>query len=130
MNCIIDGNNIFEVDYTGNKKCVGVIAQVYKDLEDNLETAIIKAEEYKEKANGYEKKLVELGVIQLPKTPEEIQQEILNGIEKLTNFAMNLDKRLEVLENESSSDNEGSETIQHRSSKNNGSVGKSEKISK
>ena len=122
INCLIEGNNIFKLEF-GTKECIGVTASAYKELESSFEEAIIKAEEYKQK-------LIEHGLLELPKTPEQIQQEILEGLGKLTNFVTKLDKRLEVLENESCKNITSGEAIQCESNENNGSVRKSKTISK
>lgn len=121
MNCIIENNNIFKLEY-GSKECIGVTAEAYKELESSLEQAIIKAEEYKQL-------LIDNGLIEVPKTPEQVQKEILEGLNNLTNFVSKLDKRLEDLENESSKNITNSKTIRDRSSKNNGSSREGETIS-
>lgn len=128
MNCIVENNNIFKLEY-GQKECVGVTVIAYKELENSLEEAIVKAEEYKNKAEEYRKKLVELGVIQVPKTPEEIQAEILNGLNNLTNFVQKLNSRLEVLENEPSKNIANSKATRDRTSKNHGGAGENETVS-
>lgn len=121
INCLVEGNNIFKLEY-GTKECIGVTSSAYKELEASFEEAIIKAEEYKNK-------LIEHGLIEVPKTPEQVQKEILEGLGKLTTFVSALDKRLEALENEPSKNNASSKTIQHKSNENNGSSGKGKTIS-
>lgn len=58
MMCVVDGENIVQTDYLGNRKAVGKTIAAYKELEDTC------AEYYA--------KLVELGVIIPPKTQEEV----------------------------------------------------------
>lgn len=128
MNCIVENNNIFKLEY-GQKECVGVTVTAYKELENSLEEAIVKAEEYKNKAEEYKKKLVEHGIIQVPKTAEEIQAEILSGLNNLTNFVQKMNDRLEVLENEPSKNNGNGKTTRDRTSKNHGSTGEVETVS-
>ena len=122
INCLIEGNNIFKLEF-GNKECIGVTSSAYKELEANFEEAIIKAEEYKQK-------LIEHGLIEVPKTPEQIQKEILEGLGKLTNFVTMLDKRLEALENEPSKNITSGEAVQCQPDENNGNSRKSKTVSK
>lgn len=122
INCLIEGNNIFKLEY-GTKECIGVVASAYKELESSFEEAIVKAEEYKQK-------LIENGLLEVPKTPEQIQQDILNGLGKLTDFVSKLDKRLEVLENESCKNIPSGEAIQCESNENNGNSRKGKAVPK
>lgn len=57
----IDGDNIISTDFYGNKQIVGVTQKKYQETLDLL--------------NTYYNKLVEVGVIQKEKTPEEIANE-------------------------------------------------------
>ncbi|MEG2347293.1 MAG: hypothetical protein RSB50_06385 [Cetobacterium sp.] len=129
FSCIIENGNIFKLEY-GQKECVGVTAAAYKDLENTLEEAIIKAENYKKEAEDYKKELVKHGLITVPKTPEEIQMEILQGLNNLSGIVVDIKSRLEVLENESSSNSKDSKTVQRGADENNGSVGKGKTVSK
>ena len=61
MTCIVDGTNIIQVDFYGNRQRIGVTQSAYDELEKI--------------SNEYYNKLVELKVITPPKTSEEIQQE-------------------------------------------------------
>ena len=61
MTCIVDGTNIIQVDFYGNRQRIGVTQSAYDEL--------------KKISNEYYNKLVELKVITPPKTSEEIQQE-------------------------------------------------------
>lgn len=62
MMCIVDGDNIVQVDYLGNRKVIGKTAEAYSELEATT------AEYYN--------KLVELGVIVPEKSPEEMMREM------------------------------------------------------
>lgn len=129
MNCLIENNNIFKLEY-GQKECIGVTAAAYKELESDLITALEKAENYKQLSEEYKQKLIDNGLITVPKTAEEIQMEILQGLNNLTGVVNNLGKRLEVLENESSSNIENSETTQCGANENNGSIRKGKTVPK
>ena len=129
MNCSIENNNIFKSEY-GQKECIGVTAAAYKELENDLITALEKAENYKQLSEEYKQKLIDNGLMTVPKTAEEIQMEILQGLNNLTGVVNNLGKRLEVLENESSSNIENSETTQCGTNENNGSIRKGKTIPK
>lgn len=129
FSCIIENGNIFKLEY-GQKECVGVTAAAYKDLENTLEEAIIKAENYKKEAEDYKKELVKHGLITVPKTPEEIQMEILQGLNNLSGIVVDIKSRLEVLENESSSNSKDSKTVQRGADENNANTSRSKGVSK
>lgn len=57
----IDGDNIYSSDFYGNKQLVGVTMKKHQETLDLLDT--------------YYKKLIEVGVIEKEKTPEEIAKE-------------------------------------------------------
>lgn len=59
-----EGNNLFSTDYTGSVVCIGVTADAYKELQENADAAISKAEEYFEE-------LVRAGLRVRPKTADE-----------------------------------------------------------
>lgn len=52
MNCLIENNNIFKLEY-GQKECIGVTAAAYKELENDLITALEKAENYKQLSDRF-----------------------------------------------------------------------------
>lgn len=60
--CIIDGENIMQVDYLGNRKVVGKTVEAYSELEATT--------------TEYYNKLVEIGVIVPAKTPEDMMREM------------------------------------------------------
>lgn len=129
MNCLIENNNIFKLEY-GQKECIGVTASAYKELENDLIIALEKAENYKQLSEEYKQKLIDNGLITVPKTAEEIQMEILQGLNNLSSVVVDIKGRLEVLENESSSNIENSETAQCRTDENNGSIRKGKTVPK
>ena len=105
----IDGDNIVSTDFYGNKQIVGVTMKKYQDTLDLL--------------NTYYNKLIELGVIEKEKTPEDIakeQQQMMQAMftqmqmmqEKLDNLQKNTDENImkgENNENESYSEYVNSE---------------------
>ena len=97
----IDGDNILSTDFYGNKQVIGVTIKKYQDTIDLL--------------NSYYNKLIELGVIEKEKTPEDIakeQQEMLQTMmlqmkamqEKLENIQTERNIIIEGEQNESKSD--------------------------
>ena len=66
---IIDNDDILSVDFYNNKQKIGVTLKKYQELEDIC--------------NTYYDKLVELGAIKKPKTPEELAAEQTNIISQL-----------------------------------------------
>lgn len=129
VSCIIENGNIFKLEL-GQKECIGVTAAAFKELENDLIAAIEKAENYKQESENYKKELIKHGLITVPKTAEEIQMEILQGLNNLSGIVVDIKSRLEVLENESSSNIESGETVQRGADENNGSVRKGKTISK
>ena len=70
--CFVDGENIVQQDYIGNRQIVGKTAAAYAELEQTAEE--------------YYNKLVELGVIVPPKTPEDTMAEMQKNMDQLTNI--------------------------------------------
>lgn len=66
---IIDNDDILSVDFYNNKQKIGVTLKKYQELEDIC--------------NTYYDKLVELGAIKKPKTPEELAAEQTKIISQL-----------------------------------------------
>lgn len=62
---------IFSTDITGTNQCIGYTKKAYKELQKIAEDAVSKTEEYKKKADEYEQKLIEAGLLQKPLSPEE-----------------------------------------------------------
>ena len=81
--CTIEGGNIIQVGGYGQPpKKIGITNEAEKEIKDLLEQ--------------YNNKLIELGVIKKPKTPEELQAETNNILLKLTE---RLDKMEEFINN-------------------------------
>lgn len=80
VNCLIEDGNIFQVDYSrGNKTKIGVVNDVYNDTSNTLDE--------------YYNKLVELGVIEKEKTPEEKEADQML-------LMKNMMDQMEILKNE------------------------------
>lgn len=77
FNAYIQGDNIVQADFYGNSTAVGITNQKAQQL-------INENKELKELLDKYTNKLVELGVIQKEKTPEEIMQEQTALIQKMS----------------------------------------------
>lgn len=87
--CTVEDGVIYEVNALyGTKTRVGVTDGKYKEL--------------KELADNYYNKLVELGAIVPPKTPEQIQQETMQVMQGMLKQMQTLQQELEVLKNERS----------------------------
>lgn len=85
INCIVDNGNIIQIDFMGNKKVIGVTTETYNELEK------ISMEYYN--------KLVDLGVITPPKTPEQIQQEQMAMMSAMMEQMKQMQAEMEVLKN-------------------------------
>lgn len=68
--CYIDGDNIIQQDYIGNRKIIGKTESAYSELEQTTQE--------------YYDKLVELGAIVPPKTPEESMREMQKTMDYMT----------------------------------------------
>lgn len=77
FNAYIQGDNIIQADFYGNSTAVGITNQKAQQI-------INENKELKELLDKYTNKLVELGVIQKEKTPEEIMQEQTALIQKMS----------------------------------------------
>lgn len=87
--CTVEDGVIYEVNALyGTKTRVGVTDGKYNEL--------------KELADSYYNKLVELGAIVPPKTPEQIQQETMQVMQGMLKQMQTLQQELEVLKNERS----------------------------
>lgn len=85
MACIIEGNNIVQIDAYGNKRVIGVTQSAYDELEK------ISTEYYN--------KLVEVGIIEVQKTPEQLQQEQVQMMSELMEQMKQVKAEMEVLKN-------------------------------
>lgn len=68
--CIIDGADIYQTDYMGNRQLIGKTASAYNELEQTT--------------TQYYDKLVELGVIIPPKSQEELMGEMQKTMADMT----------------------------------------------
>lgn len=62
LTCVVDGQDIYQTDYMGNRKLIGKTQAAYSELEGTTKQ--------------YYDKLVELGAITPPKTPEEMMADM------------------------------------------------------
>lgn len=69
MFCVIDGEDVVQADYLGNRKKVGKTLKAYQELEDTC--------------GEYYDKLVELGVIIPPKSQEEMMADLQRTVTEL-----------------------------------------------
>ena len=88
MTCIVDGTNIIQVDFYGNRQKIGVTQGAYDELEKI--------------SNEYYNKLVELQVITQPKTPEQQMQEQTELMTEMLKEMQNMKREIEVLKNDQS----------------------------
>lgn len=76
VSAIIEGSGIYSYDtYSGQKQQIGVTNECYTQLQNTAREATDKAEEYYNK-------LVEVGVIVPPKTPEQTIAELSCNVPK------------------------------------------------
>ena len=83
---LVENGAIYQLNsFTGQKVQIGVIQQVFDELQ--------------EITDGYYKKLVEAGIIQEPKTNEQIIAEQQEAMAKMLEAINKLTAKVEVLEN-------------------------------
>lgn len=68
--CIIDGSDIYQTDYMGNRQPIGKTVSAYNELEQTT--------------SQYYEKLVELGIIVPPKSQEELMGEMQKTMADMT----------------------------------------------
>ncbi len=85
LTCFIDGDNIIQVDYMGTRKIVGKTMAAYGELEST--------------ATEYYNKLVELGVIEAPKTPEEMVKEMQKNMSDMAAVIAALTSEIKEMKN-------------------------------
>lgn len=81
----IDGDNILSTDFYGNKQVVGVTMKKHKETLDLL--------------NTYYNKLIELGVIEKEKTPEDIAKEQQQMMQAMFAQMQSMQEKLDSLQN-------------------------------
>ena len=86
--CTVEDGIIYEINplYTGQKQRVGVTDNVYNELKSISEE--------------YYNKLVELGAIVPPKTPEQIQAETIQMMSSMLAEMKSMKQEMEELKNE------------------------------
>lgn len=107
MNIIIDGNNIFETDiYNQKNNCIGVTTQAFLEIKETAEQALEKAEKFYEEKEAYFNKLVDAGLEEKKKTPEEINKEIMIKLEEQQKVNEQLMQSILTLNNKLDKNNE------------------------
>ena len=81
--CIVDGSDIYQTDYAGNRQMIGKTMSAYNDLEQTT-------------AQYYDK-LVELGVIVPPKSQEELMGEMQKTMADMTGIIAALSAEVKEL---------------------------------
>lgn len=94
----IDGDNIYSSDFYGNKQLVGVTMKKHKETLDLLDT--------------YYKKLIEVGVIEKEKTPEEIAKEQQRMMQTMMEQMQVMQETIQTLQNQTQ--NNKGEKNEHR----------------
>lgn len=84
MTCVIDGADIYQTDYMGNRQIIGKTAAAYNELEQTT--------------TQYYDKLVELGVIIPPKSQEELMGEMQKTMADMAGIIQTLSKKLDEVE--------------------------------
>jgi len=85
LTCYIDGDNIVQADYLGNRKVIGKTSEAYSELETTT--------------TEYYQKLVELGVIVPEKSPEEIMREMQKAMYDMAGVIAALKTEMEGMKN-------------------------------
>lgn len=83
---IIDGNNIYTTDFYGNKQLIGVTTKKHQETVDLLDT--------------YYNKLIELGVIEKEKTPDEIAKEQQQMMQAMMNQMAEMQHTIQTLQSQ------------------------------
>lgn len=83
LSCIVDGADIYQVDYMGNRKLVGKTQSAYSELETTTKQ--------------YYDKLVELGVIVPQKTPEQMMSEMQTAMLDMSKIIATLSEEVKEL---------------------------------
>lgn len=83
--CMIDGADIYQTDYMGNKKLIGKTCAAYTELEETT--------------TEYYNKLVELGVITPQKPPEQLMAEMQATMLDMSKIIAGLSAEVKELKN-------------------------------
>lgn len=121
ITCVIENGNIYKLEF-GQKNCIGVTAEVYTTLKNSTEKALDRNEELAKEKDKYYEMLVEHGIIQRPKTPEDYikefqkeQSKIVDVLGELSKTVKSINTRLEEVENGLTKPNEDGTRIGDRS---------------
>lgn len=85
MACVVDGTDIYQTDYAGNRKIIGKTLSAYNELEQTT--------------TEYYNKLVELGIIVPPKSQEELMAEMQKSMMQMSDIIAGLSNELKELKN-------------------------------
>lgn len=83
--CVVDGDDIYQTDYMGNRQLIGKTLASYNELEQTT--------------TEYYNKLVELGEIIPPKSPEELMAEMQKSMLEMSGIIAGLSNELKELKN-------------------------------
>lgn len=83
--CVVDGVDIYQTDYAGNRQPIGKTLSAYNELEQTT--------------GEYYNKLVELGVIVPPKSQEELMAEMQKTMLEMSGIIAGLSDELKELKN-------------------------------
>ena len=83
LTCIVDGTDIYQTDYMGNRRLIGKTQAAYEELEDTTKQ--------------YYDKLVELGVITPQKTPEEMMADMQSTMLNMSQIIATLSDEVKEL---------------------------------
>lgn len=101
----IDGDNIYTSDFYGNKNLIGVTIKKHQETLDLL--------------NTYYNKLIEVGVIEKEKTPEEIAKEQQQMMQSMMEQMQAMQETIQSLQTQKNQSNKGDINEYRTSSKNN-----------
>lgn len=86
--CVVDGTDIYQTDYMGNRQVIGKTLSSYNELEQTT--------------TEYYNKLVEIGVIVPPKSQEELMAEMQKSMLEMSGIIAGLSNELKELKNRES----------------------------
>ena len=81
--CVVDGTDIYQTDYAGNRQMIGKILPAYNELEQTT--------------TEYYNKLVDLGIIIPPKSQEELMAEMQKSMLEMSGIIAGLSNEVKEL---------------------------------
>lgn len=108
--CVVDGENIVQFDVLGGRQVIGRTSAAYAELESTTQQ--------------YYDRLVELGEIVPPKTPEQMMAEMQSAMADMAEVIKGLSAQVKELSgngSQSDSDSGGADVPQRRSARRGGS---------